>query len=217
MDISEKEIVFIDEYLKKKGIKYWDLRIEMIDHIVSIIEHDSKSINFKSAFKNSLVEIGWLGNLAYLNALGWKNVNTWFRREYHKGFLNFFKCVKNVILFLSATMLLYILSENITFQQFEVVCFTLFVTPLTLVLIEFIKSSNKKYGRSVNLDYSTIYLVLSFLILNVFPTFFSHLPETIQKVGWFFLLMIHYVAFYSGYRLYKKTIIKLNSLNKLYK
>jgi hypothetical protein len=55
---------------------------------------------------------------------------------------------------------------------------------------------------------------MSFLILNSFPTFFKEQSDSFQKGMWFILLPIHYLAFYSGYNLYKKTINKIEKLKK---
>lgn len=214
MELSKEQVKYIDVHLKKMGIKYWDLRIEMLDHIISNIENDTEFEDFEEAFKKSLSKLGWLGRLSYLNTDGWKNVNKKYRKEYHNGFINFFKSLKNVLIFLSSFFLFYLFSENISFKFFQKVSYVLFVLPLILVFIEFGKSLLKKYGRSVNLDYGIMYMIMSFVILNIFPMFFREASEIIQKISWFIILPTHYVAFYSGYQLYKKTIVKVEEMKK---
>ena len=54
MEITKQHIQIIDDHFKNNGIKYWDLRIEMIDHLVSDIEQNSISEDFKSEFSKSL-------------------------------------------------------------------------------------------------------------------------------------------------------------------
>lgn len=214
MELTKEQILYIDDFLKNKGIKYWDIRIEMIDHIVSEIEKNSTNNDFNKSFKNSLDKLGWLGNLSYLNTEGWKNVNRKYRREYHKGFINFFKSYKNVSIFIVFFIAFYSVSEIISFKFFKNLSYILFLLPMALVFIEFGKSLFKKYGKSVNLDYGVSYMIMSFLILNVFPMFFRDAVEILQKTAWFILLPIHYVAFYSGYNLYKKSIIKVENMKK---
>lgn len=214
MELTTEQVKKIDIHLKKMGIKYWDLRIEMIDHIVSNIEVDNESIDFEKAFKKSLNKLGWLGRLSHLNTEGWQNVNRKYRKEYHQGFVNFFKSFKNAAILLTSFFVFYIISETTSFKTFIRTTNILFILPLILVFIEFGKSLFKKYGRSVNLDYGVMYMIMSFLILNVFPMFFREQTEIVQKVCWFIILPIHYVAFCSGYNLYKRTIIKVEEMKK---
>jgi hypothetical protein len=214
MEITKEEIKYIDKYLEKNGIKYWDLRIEMVDHIVSIMEFNIDRDDFEKEFKDSLKNIGWDGKLSQLNRKGWQNVNIKYRREYQKGFVHFFKKFKNVSILATSLFLLYVVSEMISFKAFKNLSFILFISPMVFVLIEFLKSVFKKYGRSVNLDYGFSYLIMSFLILNAFPQFFIDQTETVQKVVWFVVLPVHFAAFYSGYHLYKKTILKVEEMRK---
>ena len=56
--LSRKNIEFIDRYLKKSGVEFLDIRIEMTDHVASAIENDlSENVNadFYSAFKKYMV------------------------------------------------------------------------------------------------------------------------------------------------------------------
>ena len=38
MKLSKDQIKYIDDYLKDNGIKYWDIRLELIDHFASKLE-----------------------------------------------------------------------------------------------------------------------------------------------------------------------------------
>lgn len=51
MKLTEEQIDYIDAYLVKKGIKYLDVKLEMIDHIASEIETktDQEDISFNDA------------------------------------------------------------------------------------------------------------------------------------------------------------------------
>ena len=214
MKLTKEQIQYIDNRLKKEGIKYWDIRIEMIDHIVSDLEKNEKTSAFKIELEGTLKRIGWSGNLSHINRESWQNVNIKYRREYHKGFVHFFKKFKNVSIFATSLLVFYVVSEMISFKAFKNLSFTLFVIPLVFVLIAFVKSAFKKYGRSVNLDYGFSYFLMSFLILNAFPGLFIDQTETVQKSVWFMILSFHSVAFYSGYHLYKKAIHKVEEMRK---
>jgi hypothetical protein len=214
MKLTKEQIQYIDNRLKKEGIKYWDIRIEMIDHIVSDLEKNAKTSDFKIELEGTLKRIGWSGNLSHINRESWQNVNIKYRREYHKGFVHFFKKFKNVSMLVISLFVLYVVSEMISFKAFKNLSFTLFVAPLVFALIVFVRAAFKKYGRSVNLDYGVNYMIMSFLILNIVPLFFDDQSELLTKIMWFIILPIHFVAFYSGYHLYKKAIHKVEEMRK---
>jgi len=214
MEITKQHIQIIDDHFKNNGIKYWDLRIEMIDHLVSDIEQNSIAEDFKSEFSKSLKRANWSGDLSVVNREGWQNVNRKYRSEYHKGFIDFFKNYKNVSIFVIGFLSFYFFSKIISFKTFDTVSRILFISPLLMVFIEFGKSLFKKYGRSINLDYGINYMIMSFLILNMAPIVFDDQSALFQKIMWFIILPIHFVAFYSGYILYKKAIVKVEFMKK---
>ncbi len=214
MEIQKENIEHIDEHLKKMGIKYWDLRIEMIDHLVSDIEQNLTSKDFKTEFSLALKRAKWNGSLSGINTEGWQNVNRKYRNAYQKGFINFFKRIKNIVTLILGLIAFYLISENVSLEVFNKISVVLFVSPFLIVVVEFIKSFYKKYGRSVNLDYGVTDMTMSFLILNAVPVFFDGKTEFTQKTLWFILLPIHYIAFNSGYNLYKKAITKIEEMKK---
>lgn len=55
MNLTKKEIKFIDNYLIKNEVKYWDVRLELLDHIVSAVE--DKMMNIGISFNEALLEI----------------------------------------------------------------------------------------------------------------------------------------------------------------
>jgi hypothetical protein len=57
MKLTQIEIKFIDTYLKNSEIEFLDVRLEMIDHVASQVEHkmDTEHLDFYHAFKNYLV------------------------------------------------------------------------------------------------------------------------------------------------------------------
>lgn len=63
MKLSKKQIKYIDHRLENDGIKYWDIRIEIVDHIVSDIEEKLKveisENEFKEIVQEAFVSLGW--------------------------------------------------------------------------------------------------------------------------------------------------------------
>tara|TARA_R110002033_G_scaffold140581_1_gene179353 strand:- start:288 stop:1007 length:720 start_codon:yes stop_codon:yes gene_type:complete len=55
MKLTKQEIQFIDNYLIKNEVKYWDVRLELLDHIVSAVE--DKMTNEGVSFNEALLDI----------------------------------------------------------------------------------------------------------------------------------------------------------------
>ena len=53
--LTKAEIKFIDNYLIKNGVKFWDVRLELLDHIVSAVE--DKMANDGVSFNEALLEV----------------------------------------------------------------------------------------------------------------------------------------------------------------
>lgn len=44
MKLNKEEILFIENYLIEQGVKYWDVRIELIDHLATKLEENPNLI-----------------------------------------------------------------------------------------------------------------------------------------------------------------------------
>jgi len=55
MKLTKENIQFIDNYLIKNKVKYWDVRLELLDHIVSAVE--DKMTNSSVSFNDALLEV----------------------------------------------------------------------------------------------------------------------------------------------------------------
>jgi hypothetical protein len=66
MELTKEQIQYIDHRLQNDGIKYWDIRIEMIDHVVSDVEKNLKPENseyeFKEIVQDAFESLGWKEN-----------------------------------------------------------------------------------------------------------------------------------------------------------
>ena len=215
MELTKTQIQEIDNRLKKDGIKYWDIRIEMLDHVVTDVENRLENgEELEKAITNSFISLGWKGNLKHLNRKGWQNTNDKYRREHFKGILNYFKSFKNIFLFVVSVSMLFYLSNTLTFKVFKNICVTLFSLPIILIAFLYIKQFSKKYKKSVNLDYGSFYLTLSYMILPSVFSIFNNQQEFAQKIIWIVILSIHFLSIHSGYNLYKKSIEIVEDLRK---
>lgn len=55
MKLTKEEIQFIDNYLIKNEVKFWDVRLELLDHIVSAVE--DKMTNDGISFNEALLDV----------------------------------------------------------------------------------------------------------------------------------------------------------------
>ncbi len=206
MKLTEEQIQKIDILLKTKGIQYWDLRIEMIDHIVSDIEVNATSTNFQVEFQKSLKRIGWDNNLQNINKKGWKEVNNLYRREFGVIFLDFFKSVRKIIFLVVSFCFFYSISQTVIFKLFKTINIILFIVPIIIFLGFSTWTYVKKYGKSVHVNYGIFYFSISFLTMNIIVQFMSYFSEKTQIIIWLFLTPIYLIGMYSGYVIFKKTI-----------
>ena len=83
MKLTKEEIQFIDNYLIKNDIKFWDVRLELLDHIVSAVEDKitTKGISFNEAllevhrgFGNQFIRFGVHENEIFEKGLYQSNI-----------------------------------------------------------------------------------------------------------------------------------------------
>lgn len=55
MKLSEQQIQYINNYLQRSGLKYWDVRMEILDHIVVAVEEKMQQSD--ALFKEALIEV----------------------------------------------------------------------------------------------------------------------------------------------------------------
>ena len=57
MKLSAENIKFIDNYLKNSEVIYYDIRMEMLDHVATAVElkMQAENIDFYDAFKSYMV------------------------------------------------------------------------------------------------------------------------------------------------------------------
>ena len=57
MKLTTENIKFIDNYLKNSEVIYYDIRMEMLDHVATAVEQkmEAENLDFYDAFKNYMV------------------------------------------------------------------------------------------------------------------------------------------------------------------
>jgi hypothetical protein len=214
MELNKEQIEHIDYVLEKKGIQYWDLRIEMIDHIVSDIENHATSDNFKKEFENALIRVKWNKSLLSENKVGWKNVNKRYRNLFKKELLNFFLSTRKSLLIIAFFIIYYTLSQNLTFAIFSKISYIIFILPMLIVLVSSIWLLFKRFGKSVHINYGLFYFSFSFLMINSVIHFMRYTSDANQQIIWLITLPIYLAAMYAGFIVFTTAIKKVTQIKK---
>lgn len=212
MQLTQEQIRKIDDRLRRKGIVYWDLRTEMVDHIVSDIEENAQTNEFTSELEKSLEKVGWHKGLYSVNQEGWKNVNRKYRKAFFTEIVNTVKKPKAILLLAILFSVQYFISNMSNSNGFDLFNYALFFLPVFIYVFYSFKIWRKKYGKSINLQYGLSYMSLPFIMLQSIPVFMKDTSDENRILMWLLLIPFYYVAFYAGYVVYKKAITRVEKM-----
>ena len=223
MELTKQQIQYIDYRLENEGIKYWDILIEMLDHVVSDIENQLKPKNIKNEFNEivteSFIALGWKENFngGGLDHVFQKTINSYSKNN-RNSFIKFYKVfltdIKNI--FFIGLFWLYLFAIHNNIQVLKYTFFTmLFLFSIGLVGF-FVKYS---IFKSTKLNSFLFLIFLPTSLLNVFmywPKLFfgyeklsgSYITIIIAIIVPFLAIGIHflYKEFKSAEKIYKKMI-----------
>ena len=214
MELNKEQIELIDKRLKSGGIKYWDLRLEMIDHIATDLEENAISNDFKKELNNSLKRIGYYNNLYNLNTQGWQNVNKYYRKKYVGNIKNYLK--NPLVLFLTVLSVItnYLLFKYLSIKSFKLLNFSGYIIVSIPFFILIIKLFLKKYGKSVHLDYGIFYFGFALIMINLPLQFSGYFDVFYQRILLILLFPLFTLATFSGYQLFRESIQKVEKIRK---
>ena len=206
MKLSKDQIKYIDDYLKDNGIKYWDIRLELIDHLASKLEKQDHADLSKTLL---IKEFGTTVSLSNIFEEKRKSINKKYRKLFFQGFVDFFKSSKNVLIFSLLFFIYYQIFKIFNTSLFLKITLLLVVIPVIITGVFSIKDGLNK-NKSIHLDYTRTFSIFAFLIFNSFYTNIK--PEglfnvTAQTQGIIFLIItpIYLVLSFSGFKIYYKT------------
>lgn len=206
MKLSKDQIAIIDAYLKKNGGKYWDVRLEMTDHLASKLE----KLDHVDVSKFLLIgEFGTSASLKNIQAERRKSINKKLRKLFFQEIISFFKSTKNVLIFIVLSFIYYQLFKELNTKVFLKLSLLLtLVPPIISLLFQFYIWVKK--NKSIYLDISLFYFMFSFLLYNaviqltIQDAFFKFSLQTQEKI-FLFSLPFYLVGMYSGFKVFYKT------------
>ena len=226
MKLTKEQITYIDDYLKHHKVKYWDIRIELLDHIVTTVEEkmergisfDDAMIEVHKSFGNKMT-MYWNSGIEYgifANSNGYKNlvknktieINKKYRKLLHKEIFSFFKSFKNIGLLLSLFLFELFISKQIDFSVFKKLNLILFICPIILFYIYSFKNYMMK-RRSINMQYSLSQVTVSFLILQgliqfITPDGFFKVSVQTQVIILALIVPLNLAITFCGFEVYRK-------------
>lgn len=216
MKLSKSQIQSIDQRLKKGGIKYWDVRIEMVDHLVTDIEERGVTNNFDEELQKALKRANWHYDLDEINTQSWKNTNRQYRKKFFREIWRFLISVKGLTLLLLFVCAHYCLSMIVSHKTFMIVSVAIFFLPVLFCLYFSIRIGLKKYGKSVHLVYGLNYMIFGFMILQIVPqSIIKNVEEDSQRLIWFILLPLYLIMFYAGYKGFQSAYKKVKQMKQI--
>ena len=224
MELTKEQILYIEKSLIQNGIKHWDIRVEMLDHVVSDIEKkltkESSKETFKKQIHNSFVALGWNGSFAKTNQIIQTNISKGYNSKHRKEIGVFLKSFKTLFLFLLGTFIFIFCSSFFKHKNFVIFSYIFFLFPALVFFYESIKLWKKKIGKSYHKGVCLNLFMISFFIFNIFMLAMKSegkdfaLPLDYQKPILFIILPIHILFFYTAYKVYKKSIFKIEKMKK---
>ncbi len=196
MRLSQENIDFIDDYLKRNDVMYFDIRMEMLDHILNGIENEmtEKSIGFYDAFKNYMPknkkEVFKMNEKSSFEAL----------KLFSKSLLNRY----SIIVALFTAIICFVFKNSLI--VLNSIFWILMLLYLLFITIIYFLTSRKRYYilEKMGLIMNVIYFINLFINGFVFAEFQGNI-YTISIV--LFLSTSFYVY-------YIKTVVKFNKSQK---
>lgn len=227
MKLSKDQIKFIDQYLIKNEVKFWDVRLELLDHIVSSVEDkiNMESLSFEEAmlevhrgFGNQLIKGSvtssedWTNGLYQANNGFKKFIRTKqrelarkHRRLYRKTFPKFLTSGSFTLEFFAIIAAVYLIALNSITIGFILSYGMLFVFETAKLFIGF-KDKSLRYSLNAQMLFPTVCLssVCNFFIVGCdvfFPTD-KNLPFVIFTI----VALIFYPFVRHGFNLFRRVV-----------
>ncbi|AQS94579.1 hypothetical protein BXQ17_11090 [Polaribacter sp. BM10] len=216
MELTKEQLLQIDNYIFSCGVKYYDVRTEIVDHFANILEtklDKNPDLDFKKEIRNIHRNFSDSGFSKLLNEKT-KSVNKKFYKQSFKHLITFFKLPKIIIS--GALFYVLFLLMNL-FEDKENFFFCLYGVLLFLVLRIFYE--NKKSKKEQKEPFLVLNKTNNFLqVLNLIficfnsitnfrgdESFLNPMQNNIH-LGVFVLLVLFYWSGESVFRQNKKLV-----------
>ncbi len=219
MELTKAQVTEIEEHLKSNGIKYWDIRIEMLDHIATDIEQQMElGSSFEEAKMEALQKLGGNGSLKDVVFQRLQFINKKVRSQYFRRFANLFTHFSSLFLIVLVTVFLILLYSRIDNEIAENISRAIYYFPSLLAFGFLIGTFLLK--KSAYMQYGSFYIVFSFTILNAVLLVARDGNVSEETYKWLYLAVaiVNALAVYAGVKTYlsvRKEVQKMQKQLKL--
>lgn len=240
MKLTKEQIEFIDDYLIKNKVKYWDVRMELLDHISNEVEALMKvGSSFTNAmqavhvkFGNDLTikrlnkeNTGWdTFPSLYADSSGYKEFIEEKRQGLTKGFGKlqrkalrlFFTNAKSLILYACVLIAFLYTKEFFAVKtMYKTVLLLLMVMSLIPCLIALFNLKNTFKSLTINAALLSSISGVSFVNgLLIAPKIFLDEGEQLSLTYIFIVFALLFPFFYTAIKLFVNRLKKYNSIHK---
>ncbi|MAD97461.1 MAG: hypothetical protein CMB99_09070 [Flavobacteriaceae bacterium] len=211
MELSKEQVEFIEKRLVEDGVKYWDIRIEMLDHVVSDVENQMNlGASFDHALQSAFEKLGWDGSFDAVVKQKQSYYSIFNRREIWKELKDFFNTVATFFNYAILIALCYFFLGERTFIKIALT--SKLVIFCAVMIFSLIKS--QKVFKSASLLASFTFLSLQISLLNCFlflPKVFLNYDQ-LSTEYLSLVLIVLYPFFYVGYKTFFGNYRKTNTI-----
>jgi len=231
MKLLKEQITYIDDYLKHHKVKYWDIRIELLDHIVTTVEEkmeqgisfDYAMIEVHKSFGNSM-KMFWNSGIEYgifANGHGFKSliedkrksIKKNYNRLLKKEIASFFKSLKTVFPYVLIVFFFVLMYKELSSRSFVLLAFTI---PLSQFIYSIVTSVQmKKYKKSALVEVSVSQFMLSIFtfynLIHVFNIF--EIEKATMALFYLIITMLVIPLFYASSKVLNKLLSEYKSLH----
>ncbi|MBV7269186.1 hypothetical protein [Winogradskyella luteola] len=199
MKLTKAEIKFIDNYLIKNGVKYWDVRLELLDHTVSAVE--DKINNEGVSFNEALLEIhhgfgnrihnGYTYHLDFEKALyidnkglkkltlkAQKNMAKQHRKRFWKTYPKFLMSLRFLLEFSIIIGIVFVVHRFNPKTALIIALIACFLPEIFKIFFGvFDRSNRKSLKMQMAVNISSLYMALSYLLMGVFNSYYDSVPQ----------------------------------------
>lgn len=202
MKLTKEQLQQIENYIAACGIKWYDVRMELVDHFASSLESklkENSALDFKQTIVNEHKSFSDQGFKKLLNTKT-KAVEKQFYKQVFKQMQSFFKIPKIIIsagLFYGLVLLMNLFSNKEYF--FMGLTFVLF-TILIILVVRMLKEKKKKKTRFLILNKNNNFFNSFNLLVILFSNSislrteesFNNVTNNYIHIGVFVLILLFY-------------------------
>ena len=215
MELTKQDIQKIDKYLEKE-IRYWDVRLEMIDHLASRLEDSNEDINIDATFLRETFGLYWKIRKEEKNRI--KHINKKYKRLFFEGFIKLLKKPIHIITFAILFLTSIVLYKSTSYKMFfKVEIFILYIYLFFVFIKMLIK--HKIIFNSIAFSYIINYIGFFIMVFGQIAYYlfrdsgFVALSEINRVYIFSIIFTLNLFWMYNSYQVLKDTINQMKYIN----